>query len=153
MNVKRAKRLVLSDLSLVPNPQVMLVQAVVFLSQVYVINKFMVVPFARLKNLRANATVGAELKSDELKKEIKEVSEQIHGRLSAMGDDIKKLKEAASSDAKKVREAEIARAHKEMTDLVSSTRKSIQLSMEEERKKIGALTDKLVSEVYAKLSS
>lgn len=143
----------MSDLNLIPNPHVMVVQAVVFLSQVYAINKLLIVPFSKLKKLRVNATVGADSKSEELKNEIKVVSDQIRVRLSSMNEDVKKLKETSRVDAKKVRETEIARAHKEMTDLVSAARKSIQSNLDEERKKLGTLTDKFVNEVYAKVSS
>ena len=141
----------MSDLNLIPNPQLMFAQALVFFSQVYVVNKFLVVPFARLKKLRSRVTVGADLKADELMREIKVVSGEIHTYLAKTQEDIKKIKEVERLDAKKIRDLEIAQAQKEMTDLISVARKNIQKDLQEERKKIQGSVSGFVDEIYAKL--
>ena len=141
----------MSDLNLVPNPQLMLVQTVVFLSQVYVVKKLFIAPFLKLKALRSNATVGADTKSEELRKEITVLSEHVRAQLSKTQDEIKKLKETQKNEANKVRETDLTDAYKQMSELVSTSRKNIQVNLQEERKKIGGLADKFVEEIYAKI--
>lgn len=141
----------MSELNLIPNPQLMLAQAVVFFTQVYVINRFLVVPFSKLKALRSSATDGADSKSEELAREIKLVSGEIQTLLSKTHEEIKKIKESGRLEAKKAREAEIAQAQKEMGDLVNEARKNVQKDLQEERQKIHSLSDRFADDLYAKL--
>lgn len=142
----------MSELSLIPNPQVMVVQAVVFLSQVYVVNKYLVVPFAKLKKLRTNATLGADSKSNEITSEIEKLSTHIKSSLSKASEEIKKVKETELIAAKKTRETSVAQAQKEMTELVNTARKEIFTNLQEEKKKLDPLVNKLADEVYARLA-
>ncbi len=142
----------MSDLNLIPDPQIMAVQAIIFLSQIYVVKKFLVEPFSKLKRLREGATTGAESRSDELKREIAGLSRELEDRLNETYDNIKLIREKGKQDAKKAREHDIAQAHKEMTEIVHSARSAIKVNLQEERNKIPSLANTFIDEIYAMIA-
>ena len=142
----------MSELNLIPNPQVMAVQAVVFLSQIFVVKRFLVEPYAKLKALREASTTGAESRSDEFKKEISLLSREIQAALNKTHEEIKLVRESAKADAKKIREKEIAEAHKQMSEMVQSARLEIKTNLQEERNKIRSFANTFVNEIYAMIA-
>ncbi len=142
----------MSELSLIPNPQLMLVQAVVFMSQIYVVNRFLVVPFSKLKGLRETATVGADTKVEELKNEIRALTQQIETRLSETSEQIKSSKESVRMEAKKKREQYLIQAQKDVVEMANSTRQEVLLNLQEEIKKIDTLASKYADALYTKIS-
>ena len=142
----------MSELNLIPNPQVMLAQALIFASQFYIVNKFLVTPFSKLREKRNQATVGADLRSGELNQEIQTLSEAVQAKLGEAHGVIRSLRETERINAKAQRDGFVQKAQKEMSDLIQLTRKDIESNLLEERKKLDSLTKALVEDMYSKIT-
>ncbi len=141
----------MSELNFIPNPQLMAAQTVIFISHIYIVKKFLVEPFLKIKNARDSLTVGAEHEAETLNLEIARISNLVQARLSSVHEQLAKVKVQTKLQAKKERETQINLAQQEMAGILQKARGDITRSLDLERKKVDSLVDRLVEDIYASI--
>ena len=130
----------------------MLVQAFIVSAQVYVVNRFFITPYLKLKERRDGVTIGADSKRSELTSEVQKLAFRIQENLDNANTEIKKIRELELTKAKKTKEAIVSSAHKEMTDLVNEARKAAFKNYQEEALKTSSLVNQYTQELFSKIS-
>ncbi len=142
----------MSDLNLIPNPQLMAIQAAFFVSQIVVVKCLFVDPYLKLKKLRDGATTGADSKAEELKNRVASLSREVHVAITKAHEEVRSIKEEGKVNAKKLREADLADAHKKMSELVRTARADVRANLQEERVKVRSFAGRFVEEFYAMIA-
>ncbi len=109
----------MASLDLRPDLNLMLVQAAVFATNLYVVNRFFVAPYLRLKDARAKETDGVKEKALRFEKEASSLERDINQRLKET------LLEAAEIRAK-IKE----KAEQEHTSVILQARKASEIEVE-----------------------
>lgn len=138
----------MSGLNFIPNPQLMAAQAVIFASHIYIVKKFLVDPFLKIKSARDSLTVGAEQEAEKLSAELTRISAVVQTQLNSAYEELARVKGQAKLQAKKEREAQVVKAQQEMTNILQESRREIKRNLETERKKVDSLVSGFVADIY-----
>lgn len=134
----------MASLDLNPDINLMLVQAAVFASNLYVVNRFLVKPYLKLQEARSKETQGVKSMAREFEKESSSLERDINNKLKDV------LEEASQIRANIQRKAEqdyndlVAKARKVSEEEVAKVLSQIQTSVSEARKQLAKESEQLV---------
>ncbi|MBP6218167.1 MAG: hypothetical protein KA436_06250 [Oligoflexales bacterium] len=141
----------MSALNLIPNPQVMVAQAVVFFTNMYVVKKWIVNPYMRLQTERENKTVQLQLESNEKIELARIKSENLDLKISDLMKTV--LQEKKMRLEKSYNEAlkHLEDAKRQSTEKSAALMAELSKNFSEERTKVEALSTSLLAEVMRKI--
>lgn len=138
----------MASLNLVPNPPVLAVQAVVFLTGLVVVKKLFVEPYMTLRDKREALTVGSKDEAQKLLQETDRISQEITAKLNAAIIDAKQAREKVRDAALTKRNAALSAAEGESKQLVQQVEAQIKQDLAAEKAKVPAIVKSLTDEVY-----
>lgn len=138
----------MASLNLVPNPPVLAVQAVVFLTGLVVVKKLFVEPYLTLRDKREVLTVGSKDEAQKLLQETDRISQEITAKLNVAISDAKQAREKIRDAALTKRNAALGAAEGESKKLVQEVENQIKQDLAAEKAKVPAIVKNLTEEVY-----
>jgi F-type H+-transporting ATPase subunit b len=138
----------MASLNLVPDPEVLVVQAGVFLVALGVVKKLYVEPYLKVRERREAATIGSKDEAAQTLVECAKISNQIEARLAAAAVEAKAARETVKVAALERQAAIMATATAEANATVAAVEQQIQRELAGELAKIPAVVSQLTDEVY-----
>lgn len=138
----------MASLNLIPNPPVLAVQAVVFLTGLAIVKKLFVEPYMELRDKREKLTVGSKDVASTLLKQADEISLQITAKLNATLEEAKKSREKTRDAALTKRQAALGAAEAESKKLIQDVENQIKQDLAQEKAKVLLIVKNLTEEVY-----
>jgi len=139
----------MAALNLVPDPEVLVVQAGIFLVALGVVKKLYVEPYLKVRERRLAATVGSKDEATKALGECDTIAQGIEQRLSGAASEAKAARETVRNAANLRRDELIAAATAEANAAVAAVEKDIQGELARERAKVPAVVAQLTDEVYS----
>lgn len=138
----------MASLNLVPNPPVLAVQAVIFLTGLFVVKKLFVQPYLELRDKREKLTVGSKDEAQKLLLETERVSQDIAAKLNAAITEAKQAREKTRDAALQKRQTALSAAEGDSKKLVQEVETQIKQDLAAEKAKVPAVVKSLTDEVY-----
>ncbi len=138
----------MASLNLVPNPPVLAVQAVIFLTSLVVVKKLFVEPYLELRDKREKLTVGSKDQALRLLEETDRVSLDITSKLNAAITEAKQAREKIRDAAIEKRTSALSAAEGESRKFLAEVETQIKQDLAQEKAKVPAIVKSLTDEVY-----
>lgn len=139
-------KLAVLDLSV--DPQILLIQSAIFLTNVVVIKKLMLDPYVLLRQKRDSETIGKEKQTMEAQKELVEKEVRYSDKIKSALSQAKLQKEQKRQGYLKQQKAEIDALKADVDSMIQKSREALRSQIQEEKAKIPDLVKKLAAEVY-----
>jgi F0F1-type ATP synthase membrane subunit b/b' len=143
----------MADLSLIPNPQVMAVQAGIFLANLYVVKKMFVEPYLELKDKRIRLTEGDKSQAGQILQECKVKAESIEENIKRAFAEADRIREEKRAYVLNQKECEINAAYLEANRYLKEKRETLNMEIKGELAKVNLAAEKLTIEVYQAVTS
>lgn len=140
----------MSSLNLLPNPSVFLVQTGIFVANLYVVKKFMLEPYLKVKEKRDRITVGSHQHASSLNQENEKKFASIHQKLRDASDVIKEKTAAIGAEAQRKRDGLLSSAEAEAKAFLSKAQKEVANELAQEREKIPTIVRQLSNNLFEK---
>ncbi len=137
----------MANLDLVPDPKLVVIQASLFFSGIYVINRFFVRPYSAVLKKRADATFGSQEETSTLREQIRIAQEKISHQLEEFRCSIKASSEDLRARAQRERKTILAAAEQKALDIVVTFRKELEKERVEEARKLPELARALAEQL------
>lgn len=138
----------MSSLNLVPNPQLMVAQAVVFFANLYVVKRLMVEPFLKLKEKREEKTTGSDVLAKNMMFECERKESEIEKKTASFFLENNENRKKIKDEARKKQQQLLSQSREENEQKIISYTKELRDSYEQEKKKIGSAVNSLSEEFY-----
>lgn len=138
----------MASLNLVPDPEVLVVQAGIFLVALGVVKKLFVEPYLKVRERREAATVGSKDEAARALVECDTLSSQIEDRLTGTALEAKAARAKVNAAALGKRDGIVATATTEANAIVAAVERQIQAELAGELAKVPAVVAQLTDEVY-----
>lgn len=142
----------MSSLNLIPNPQVVVAQAAIFLAHIYVVNKLLLAPFLSLKSKQDAATNGSEQEAKILMEKYTQTALKVEQRLGLVLKESLDLKKRKKDEARQDQQRMLAAHTQKMESELSRFRQELSAAFLVEKKKISSITERVVDEIYRKIT-
>ncbi len=143
----------MADFNLVPNPVITAVQAGLFFVNMYVVKRFILDPYLKLRELRFGATGGSIEKAHTLNQESEKLQNNISEEVKKLQEEITAERDKALTEASTQKESLLAGARKEAEATLLSMREQISNEVDSQRSQIPDHVQKIYSALKQKISS
>ena len=137
----------MASLELRPDLNLMLVQAAVFATNLYVVKHFLVAPYLRLKEAREKETVGTGLLAKRLQEEGDLLEQRIDDRIKEVLSQASEVRARVRQEAEKEFERVVKKAREESEADVASALAQVRQSLDKERASISKQAPALIPAV------
>ena len=137
----------MASLELRPDLNLMLVQAAVFATNLYVVKHFLVAPYLRLKEAREKETVGTGLLAKRLQEEGDLLEQRIDDRIKEVLSQASEVRARVRQEAEKEFERVVKKAREESEADVASALAQVRQSLDKERASISKQAQALIPAV------
>ncbi len=141
----------MAELSLVPNPTLLVVQTGIFMTNVWLVNTLILKPYQKLKAARDQDTVGNQDEARRTLKEVAAISETIKQKTSAALERARSTIKSAREQAQKQQNQITATATEESQSFLDSFRTDLKSNLSSERAKSKEILGPLSDEIFKKL--
>lgn len=138
----------MASLNLVPDPELLVIQAGIFLANLVVVKKLMIDPYLRLKDKRLAMTTGGQEEAEKTLQECRQKSLDLERQVSEARTAAKVTRQEKKSEADADYQKTLAEAKKEASEYLDKLRGELSENLKGEREKIPGLVRQLTDEVY-----
>jgi len=138
----------MASLELIPNPQVPVVQAGIFLANLVVVKKLWVEPYLTVRDRREKMTAGSKDDATRFLADAERLSEEINAKLKSAAGEAKSHRETIRNAALARRAQILAAAESEAKAHVDTVERQIKDELTRERSKVPAIVQTLTDDVY-----
>jgi len=141
----------MAELSLVPNPTLLVVQTGIFLTNVWLVNTLILKPYQKLKAARDQATVGNQDEARRTLQEVTTISEAIKQKTTAALEQARQSIKSARDQAQNQQAQLTAAANAESQTFLDGFRTDLKTNLASERAKSNEILGTLSDEIFKKL--
>jgi len=141
----------MAELSLVPNPTLLVVQTGIFLTNVWLVNTLILKPYQKLKAARDQATVGNQDEARRTLQEVTTISEAIKQKTTAALEQARQSIKSARDQAQNQQAQLTAAASAESQTFLDGFRTDLKTNLASERAKSKEILGTLSDEIFKKL--
>lgn len=141
----------MASLDLQPDLRLMLVQAGVFATNLFVVKYFFISPYLALKNARSRQTEGAQKQAQTFSDEGDSIEKEIDKRLKEAFESAKTTRKIIQQKADQEYKSIVDQARKRADEHVLQVGTEIQLALKQERKKLASESPLLTGFLYSLL--
>ncbi len=141
----------MAQLDLIPDPKIMVIQTGIFLANIYVVKKFYVEPYLKLKAKREFLTVGSQDQAQAAATEAGKLSAEIKARIDSFYSQSKAYAEDSRQKATLEQKAILHKAENEAKSTVEQTSSAIAQMLDEEKTKVPQIVDRISAQLFAQL--
>jgi len=141
----------MAELSLVPNPTLLVVQTGIFLTNVWLVNTLILKPYQKLKAARDQATVGNQDEARRTLQEVATISEAIKQKTTAALEQARQSIKSARDQAQNQQAQLTAAANAESQTFLDGFRTDLKTNLASERAKSNEILGTLSDEIFKKL--
>ena len=143
----------MAGFNLVPNPVITVVQAGLFFVNMYIVKRFILDPYLKLRELRFGATGGSIEKAHSLNQESEKLQKNISDEVKKLQEEITVERDKAVLEASKQKETILAGARKEAEATLVEMRDQISKEVDSQRSQIPDQVQKIYGALKQKISS
>jgi F0F1-type ATP synthase membrane subunit b/b' len=141
----------MAELSLAPNPTLLVVQTGIFLTNVWLVNTLILKPYQKLKAARDQATVGNQDEARRTLQEVTTISEAIKQKTTAALEQARQSIKSARDQAQNQQAQLTAAASAESQTFLDGFRTDLKTNLASERAKSKEILGTLSDEIFKKL--
>lgn len=141
----------MSSLNLTPNPTVMIIEAGVFLVNLWVVKKLLLEPYLGVSAKRKQLTEGSQSLAENLEIENQKAIQKIQSQLNQVVDETRSLRDQTIQKAKIDRDTLVHGASDDASRTIESMRQELSRELASERTRIPALVDTLTKEFVSRV--
>lgn len=135
---------------LIPKPQVMAVQAVIFCAALVIIKKFIIDPYLKVRDKRESFTSGSKDQAKDLIKKSSDLDFKIESSLNKAREDSRQIKKEKYEAAIEQKEKIVSQADADAKATVGAMTENIKKQISEEKALIPAFVAQLTEQFYEK---
>ena len=140
-----------AEFSLEPVPRVLVVQAVIFLANTWIVKKLMIDPYLRLRAKRLNYTERKKEQANQRLTEVKQQLAELEARRQAKLNELAELRRQKQTQAQSQREEIIRTARQQAEKEIKRTKDTLDNEFQQAQDQLAEVKDQLGQQVLDKL--
>lgn len=138
----------MASLNLNPNPAVLVTQAGIFLTALFVVKKTMIEPYLKVRTKREQKTLGNQSEADSILVANAEAAARLDAKLHEAATDAKVFAAKIRADANKTKEQLVKEAQENALKTIKAIESDIENTVKEEKQKIPQIVEALASDCF-----